>query len=362
MTPRFDGRLGLQQRVLPSYRSPFFDLLAGSCQGGMSVFAGTARPGESIGAGTLRVAHHSPANNQHLFSGPLYLCRQTNILQWLESWEPQVLLMEANPRYLSTPDAVQWMHERGRKVVGWGLGAPRAHGVFSHWVNDRRRRFVSQFDALIAYSTRGASEYAALGFPRTRIFTASNAVASRPTHEPVRSPDPAKATVLFVGRLQGRKRVDLLIQACAAITPSPRLVVVGDGPELPHLQKLANRVFPATEFAGPRHGAELEPYFSAADLLVLPGTGGLAVQDGMAHGLPVIVAQGDGTQDDLVKSENGWQVRAGDLADLTHALRTALADRAYLARMGDASLRLVNAEANIEHMVEVFVGALNSLS
>ena len=40
---RFPGRLGLQQRVLPAYRAPFFDLLAGACQGGLSVFAGEAR-------------------------------------------------------------------------------------------------------------------------------------------------------------------------------------------------------------------------------------------------------------------------------------------------------------------------------
>ena len=32
----------------------------------------------------------------------------------------------------------------------------------------------------------------------------------------------------------------------------------------------------------------------------------------MSHGLPVIVAQGDGTQDDLVREENGWQIRLDD--------------------------------------------------
>ena len=33
---RFPGRLAVQQRVLPTYRAPFFDLLASACDGGVS--------------------------------------------------------------------------------------------------------------------------------------------------------------------------------------------------------------------------------------------------------------------------------------------------------------------------------------
>jgi len=44
----FPGRLGIQQRVLPAYRVEFFDLLAESCEGGLSVFAGDVQPHESI--------------------------------------------------------------------------------------------------------------------------------------------------------------------------------------------------------------------------------------------------------------------------------------------------------------------------
>ena len=92
----------------------------------------------------------------------------------------------------------------------------------------------------------------------------------------------------------------------------PRLVIVGDGPERAKLESLAKEVYPSAEFVGTKHGAELTPYFAEADLFVLPGTGGLAVQEAMAHGLPVIVAKGDGTQDDLVRAGNGWQIPPED--------------------------------------------------
>ena len=51
MTPLIPLRLGLQQRVLPSYRVPFFDALARTCAGGLGLFAGQPRPGEMIDTG-----------------------------------------------------------------------------------------------------------------------------------------------------------------------------------------------------------------------------------------------------------------------------------------------------------------------
>jgi glycosyltransferase involved in cell wall biosynthesis len=168
-------------------------------------------------------------------------------------------------------------------------------------------------------------------------------------------------TILFVGRLQVRKRIDMLLHACAQLSSTPRLVIVGDGPEREVLEELAREIYPSAEFTGAKHGDELTPYFREADLFVLPGTGGLAVQEAMSHGLPVIVAQGDGTQDDLVRQENGWQIPPNDFGALLATMKDALSDVARLRKMGKESYRLVKEEINTEKMVEVFVAALNSL-
>jgi glycosyltransferase involved in cell wall biosynthesis len=164
-----------------------------------------------------------------------------------------------------------------------------------------------------------------------------------------------------VGRLQIRKRVDALLHACAQFASNPRLVIVGDGPEREGLQSLAKKIYPSAEFVGARHGDELAPYFREADLFILPGTGGLAVQEAMSYGLPVIVAQGDGTQDDLVRPGNGWQIPPDDFGALLSTMKDALSDVARLRRMGEESYRIVKEEINIEKMVETFVTALNRL-
>jgi glycosyltransferase involved in cell wall biosynthesis len=153
-----------------------------------------------------------------------------------------------------------------------------------------------------------------------------------------------------------------LLRACAELKQNIKLVIIGDGPERAALESLAKETYPSTEFVGSKHGVELKPYFEEADLFVLPGTGGLAVQEAMSYGLPVIVAQGDGTQDDLVRKGNGWQIPPDNFEVLVSTMKDALADIARLRKMGAESYRIVKEEINIEKMVETFVRALNSLT
>jgi glycosyltransferase involved in cell wall biosynthesis len=363
----FPGKLALQQRVLTAYRGPFFDALAQACARGLSVCAGLPRPEESIAVTDhLQIAEFAPVQNMHLLHGRLYLCYQSGLTSWLEHCAPDALVVEANPRYLSTPAAIRWMKLRGKPVLGWGLGAPHSpSGPLSGLRQSLRSAFLRPFDALITYSQRGAEEYARLGFPADKIFVAPNAAAARPSRPipPRLAGFDGKPAVLFVGRLQVRKRLDLLLQACAALPAAlqPRLVIVGDGPERDTLEELAQRFYPAAEFPGAKHGAELAAYFSTADLFVLPGTGGLAVQEAMSYGLPVIMGQGDGTNDQLVRTENGWQIRPDDLSALADTLHTALLDVSRLRRMGAESYRIVSEEINLERMVGVFIEALQSV-
>jgi glycosyltransferase involved in cell wall biosynthesis len=362
---KFPGRLALQQRVLPAYRAPFFEALAERCEGGLSVFAGQPQAEEQIASvDRLQNAILVKAQNQHfLHTGSrFYQCWQPGIIAWLESWQPAALIVEANPRYRSTPQAVGWMHARGRPVLGWGLGAPPLHGPLANWRSRARQKFLSNLDGLIAYSQRGAEEYRTMGFPEERVFVAPNAASPRPVSPPPTRPPTfsARPVILFVGRLQARKRLDNLLHACAALPADlqPSLRIVGDGPARADIEALAQQIYPQAEFIGARYGAELAEIFAAADLFVLPGTGGLAVQQAMSYGLPVIVAEGDGTQDDLVRPGNGWRIPANDLPALKAALQEALANPARLRKMGAEAYRIVAEEVNLEQMVEDFLLAL----
>ena len=345
--------IGLLQRVCAGYRVPLFDTLAEILPGGLSLFAGDPRPDEMIDQSQKPVkAQLYHAENFHLFSGRYYFCIQRNVLSWLKQTDPQALIMEANMRYLSSPAAARWMHRKGRPVIGWGLGTGLTGA-------ELLRRHLGMFDAMITYSSAGRQSYINAGFPADRIFTACNAAVSRPVRPmPERLPDryDGDPIVLYVGRLQKRKRLDLLMQACAAQPEGlrPRLWIIGDGPIRPELESAAADLYPRTEFFGAMYGDELTAHFDRADLFCLPGTGGLALQQAMASALPLIAAEADGTQADLVRPGNGIQVRPGDPEELTAAITKMLADPRKLRTMGAESFRIVRDEINLEAMAAVF--------
>ena len=371
MSSKFPGHLAVQQRVLPTYRAPFFDTLAASCEGGLSLFAGDPRPIESIATTEkLKITQYTHAKNRHILSGSLYFCYQQNLLQWLEETNPDALVLEANPRYLATPSAIKWMRERNRPVIGWGLGAPQQAQVLAGFRQKNWMRFLKKFDALIAYSQRGAADYASLGISTDRIFVAHNAVAPKPKGDMLQRPLPKVGEpliILFVGRLPARKRLDNLIRALERMPEELilRLWIVGDGPERKALEEQASKGYSGKvkniRFFGERHGAELEHIWAESDIFILPGTGGLAVQEAMSHALPVIVAKGDGTQDDLVCTENGWQIPPDDVEALTKILKEAFSDIPRLRKMGAESWRIVSEEVNVEKMVDVFLHALEKV-
>jgi glycosyltransferase involved in cell wall biosynthesis len=81
----------------------------------------------------------------------------------------------------------------------------------------------------------------------------------------------------------------------------------------------------------------------------------------MAHALPVVVGEGDGTQTDLVRQNvNGWLIESPDPKVLAETLATALSDPDRLRQMGQESLRIVMSEFNVEQMVDRFVEAVEA--
>jgi len=163
-----------------------------------------------------------------------------------------------------------------------------------------------------------------------------------------------------VGRLQDRKNVDMLIRSCASLPEAiqPQLVIVGEGETRQSLEMLAAEVYPRARFTGALYGIDLDAEYNQADLFVLPGTGGLAVQQAMAHALPVIVAEADGTQQDLVQQGNGWRITPGDEDNLQKVLLQALRNPITLRQMGEESFRIVQQEVNIEVMAGRFKDAI----
>jgi glycosyltransferase involved in cell wall biosynthesis len=100
---------------------------------------------------------------------------------------------------------------------------------------------------------------------------------------------PGERLAVSACRLIAPKRVDLAIAAARAASPTVRLVVVGDGPERPALERLA--ALPDVRLTGALPRREALAWIAAADVLLHPSSveaAPTAVREARALGVPVI--------------------------------------------------------------------------
>ena len=362
---RFPGRVAIQDLVLPLYRKTIYERLEERLDDGLGIFTGISPNTHGVVVSDdLAVTENKTVANRHLLGGPLEVIWQSGFSRWLESFRPDVAIVSGNARLFSTRGGVRWLKSQGVPVVGWGLGTlmmgPHLRGMRTAM----RKRLLHTFDGLIAYSSKAREQYIELGVDPDRISIAYNAIAPRPTH-----PAPARSSefedgprLLFVGRLYPGKRLDLLFEAVASLGSRHRPVIeiVGDGPGLEATRRLAEERLPGrVTFRGALYGEELDSAFRAADLFILPGMGGLAIQEAMSWGLPIIAAEGDGTQFDLVRKGNGWLMEPGNVDSLRGILEQALSDCPTLRDMGVESHRIVCDELNLDRMIDAMVLAVD---
>jgi glycosyltransferase involved in cell wall biosynthesis len=174
-------------------------------------------------------------------------------------------------------------------------------------------------------------------------FEARLRTSARPPRPPV-FPERARI-ILTVGRWDPAERykgADTLISALPRIlpvVPDAVLVLVGDGEDRPRLEQLAREhgVADRTRFLCGLTQEELFAFYAHCDVFALPSSGegfGLVFLEAMAHGKPVIGGAHGGILDVIEDGVTGLLVPHGDIARLSGALESLLADPARASEMG----------------------------
>jgi glycosyltransferase involved in cell wall biosynthesis len=139
---------------------------------------------------------------------------------------------------------------------------------------------------------------------------------------------PSDARILLaVSRLTAQKGIDVAVRALPALPDDSVLVVLGEGPERPALERLARELGVERRVFLPGRVPDVAAWLRRAALLVHPARWegfGLAVLEAMLAGLPVVASDVSSLPELVVDGETGFLVRANDPAALANAVAQAL--------------------------------------
>lgn len=253
-----------------------------------------------------------------------------------------------------TKPAVVHIHSTfaGATVRPW-LAAQRYAGKVVYcphgWAWDRpmsgwKRRLVSWIERLLARVTDQIvciswhERQAAIGYglDASKLALVLNGIAlERPKAEPVAVSWPeSRLKVLFVGRFDRQKGVDLLGQALELAGPQVSAVLAGDAV----LADGAAIALPANSLkAGWVTPGQLETLFDQADLLVMPSRWegfGLIAVEAMRAGLAVVASRVGGLAEVVEHGVSGILVPPDNAASLAEALRSLTPEQCR--QMGEA--------------------------
>lgn len=204
------------------------------------------------------------------------------------------------------------------------------------------RWMLRQADVVFAVSAWGARTLVERGYlPHAeRVAVVRNGVAPEWFQRPD-PPLPTPCDLLFVGRLDPQKGVDLLLDALRRL-PGTTLRIVGDGPQGEELRRtaadpaLAERI----TFAGALDPHGVRAHMATAGALVLPSRTEnypLVLLEAMAAGVPVVATAVGGVAELLDDGAAGWLAPPRDPAALADVLRRMASDpdaRAERVRRG----------------------------
>jgi glycosyltransferase involved in cell wall biosynthesis len=255
------------------------------------------------------------------------------------------------------------------KLVAWQCGFEYNPGIIKRTF---LAAFVPLFDHHLAYHSNAQKYALNHGASIDEITVMHNTVnekavqcmkkdAARTVIEKMHPNIVGRILILYVGAILAEKKLELVMDALAKLHDE-RLVflIVGDGPHLEKVKQMASGRSDVV-FAG-RVVEGVGVYFDASDMLILPGTGGLALNEAMAHSLPLISSYADGSADDLVShGANGFRLKTDDVLELAECIAQMAASKELRERMGLESNRMITEEFSFENFIQRVCDVLDSV-
>ncbi|MCC6322623.1 MAG: glycosyltransferase family 4 protein [Phycisphaerales bacterium] len=279
---------------------------------------------------------------------------------WMEAHSPGAVLCGGYDE-LPVLSAMRWARRRGAAV--FMSGDSNVHGDFAGGLKRAAKRaYVARIgrmcNEVLVCGSAGRAFFERYGVPEGKIrvmpleidYRLIETLSGQRVREVAESlgldggAGGSRRRIVVCCRLIAVKRVDLVIdafKAIAAARPEWDLVIVGKGELQAELEARCGGLVSdgRVRFAGFLDGERVAAVYRSSHVLALASDyepWGLVVNEACSAGMAVVVSDRVGAAYELVNSENGRMVRAGDVVGLTDALRE-VTDTSRLGAMQAAS-------------------------
>jgi glycosyltransferase involved in cell wall biosynthesis len=250
---------------------------------------------------------------------------------------------------------IQW--DLGRRYMTESHNFLRRYYMFIYKIIAKRAKYI------FGYNSESEKYFLSLGIEQSKIVILNNTVDTILIKKIIDNYVPEKNTLLknlissriniiFVGALLPSKNIESLAEILKNIGDNYHLMIIGSG--TPEYEAYLKSVFEGTNhcFLGHKTPKELISYYQAASFLILPGLGGLTINQSMAFGVPVLCTIADGTEKDLIINDvNGYIYR--DIKDVSDYILSK--KPAEWKQMGENAQKFLFEEFSIDSSLQKFL-------
>jgi glycosyltransferase involved in cell wall biosynthesis len=345
-------RVAVLQRILPGYRLELFRRLSASPGIELRVFIGDDIPNTKWrSAGDLSGVDVRKLETRFIRLKSRLMPWHRGLRNGLEEFRPDVVVTEGESNFLSYLQALWYRRShRSVKLIHWGGGGIPGQVNIPESIDSRFKLYMQKkFDGMLVYSTFCRNWLVDAGHSADRISVAvnvGNTVQHLSAAEGVQETQSEarerlgladKFTVLYVGAMDANKRPGALLDIAGLVDSLAfNFVLAGAGPEVEPLKRRADAEDLDNVYVVGRVSDELALYYRAADVVVIPGRGGIVISEAMAWRLPVVVHEADGTELDLVSNgETGYVLDSGRVDSFAGVLKSMQSDSDGTRMLGE---------------------------
>lgn len=173
-----------------------------------------------------------------------------------------------------------------------------------------------------------------------------------------------KPIILYVGRLDGEKRLDVLIAAFKQVLAAQpaQLVLAGYGKAMPGLKSLANRlsISNAIHFTGFVEEADKPALYNCATVFAITSPAELqsiVTLEAMASALPVVAVDVAALNELCKDGQNGYLFPHEDTQSLANKLLAIISDPKLGSQFGQESLHIIRSHHSTQVMYDSYESA-----